>query len=58
MLLLERYLKCTWKKKGPKMYHSWLVDCNKLNIKQSVMTISIFHKVRIKQNSIVYTLHI
>ncbi len=35
--------------KGAKKYHSWwLVSCNKLNIKQSVMTISVLYKVRIK----------
>ncbi len=34
--------------KRPEKYHSWwLADCYKLNIKQSVMTISIFYKVKI-----------
>ncbi len=33
--------------KGPQKYHSWwLVGCNKLNIKQSMMTISVLYKVR------------
>ncbi len=33
--------------KGLKKYHLWwLVVCNKLNIKQSVMTISVLYKVR------------